>query len=132
MSGLAERSSSSAGATCGGPAARPARTNCFALSQPEATIRMVASVASRVFTNERSGVDGVSRGTCAPSARILAGAQESQVLAWVGAAPIVYGTVAAVVRRRVRRRLVTWGEPVVARRIYAPLAYAPRELLVEA
>jgi hypothetical protein len=65
-------------------------------------------------------------------AAFLDGAQESQVLAWVGAAPIVYGTVAAVVRRRVQRRLATWGAPVVARRIYAPLAYAPRDVLVQA
>ena len=65
-------------------------------------------------------------------AAFLDGAQESQVLAWVGPSPIVYGTVAAVVRRRLRRRLVTWGAPVVSRRVYAPLAYAPRELLTEA
>ena len=64
-------------------------------------------------------------------AAFLDGAQESQVLAWVGPAPIVYGTVAAVVRRRLHRRLATWGAPVVERRIYAPLAYAPRDVLVE-
>lgn len=69
-------------------------------------------------------------GTPEPAfAAFLDGAQESQVLAWVGAAPIVYGTVAAVVRHRVNRRLVTWRAPLVDRRIYAPLAYAPAESL---
>jgi hypothetical protein len=65
-------------------------------------------------------------------AAFLDGAQESQVLAWAGAAPIVHGVTAAVVRERIDRRLVTWGAPLVQRRIYAPLAYAPGEALVEA
>lgn len=65
-------------------------------------------------------------------AAFLDGAQESQVLAWVGAAPIVFGTVAAVVRERVDRRLVTLESPLIERRIYAPLAYAPAAALAEA
>ncbi|HEU4564222.1 MAG TPA: hypothetical protein VFS05_06230 [Gemmatimonadaceae bacterium] len=65
-------------------------------------------------------------------AGFLDGAQESQVLAWVGAAPIVFGTVAAVVRERVNRRLVTSEPPLIRRRIYAPLAYAPADALLEA
>jgi hypothetical protein len=65
-------------------------------------------------------------------AAFLDGTQESQVLAWTGPAPIVYGRVAASVRVRVERRLVTWGEPLVERRIYAPLAYTERESLEQA
>ena len=56
----------------------------------------------------------------------LDGTQESEVIAWDGAAPIVVGRVAAVVRVRVERRLVTWRQPLVRRRVYAPFAYTPR------
>jgi len=59
----------------------------------------------------------------------LDGTQRSQVLGWIGALPLVYGTSGAVVRERVERRLTTWGAPLVRHRIYAPLAYAPREEL---
>lgn len=62
----------------------------------------------------------------------LDGVQQSHVLAWVGAAPIVYGVTAAVIRVRTARRLLTWDAPLVNRRIYAPLPYAPAEALAEA
>lgn len=65
-------------------------------------------------------------------AAFLDGTQESQVLAWMGAAPIVYGRVAAVIRERVQRRLVTWRAPIVDRRLYAPLAYTGRQALESA
>ena len=58
-------------------------------------------------------------------AAFLDGVQESRVIAWSGPAPIVHGTVAAAVRRRTDRRLTTWEAPIISRRIYAPLAYAP-------
>ena len=38
------------------------------------------------------------------------GVQESRAIAWAGAIPVVHGRVAAVVRARVDRRLVTWGD----------------------
>jgi hypothetical protein len=57
----------------------------------------------------------------------LDGAQESRVLAWDLAAPIVEGRVSAAIRVRADRRLVTWGEPVVERRLYAPFRYTPRD-----
>lgn len=62
-------------------------------------------------------------------AAFLDGVQESRVLAWSGPAPIVYGTVAAAVRRRSGRRLATWDSPVVERRVYAPFAYLPKREL---
>ncbi len=62
----------------------------------------------------------------------LDGTQRSQVLGWIGALPLVYGTSGAVVRERIERRLVTWRTPLVQHRIYAPLAYAPREALERA
>jgi hypothetical protein len=54
----------------------------------------------------------------------LDGTQRSRVVAYVDGAPIVAGTVAAVIRRRVNRRLSTWGRgPLVRRRLYAPRAF---------
>jgi hypothetical protein len=65
-------------------------------------------------------------------AAFLDGTQESQVLAWTGAVPLVHGRVAAAIRVRTGRRLVTWGAPLVEGRIYAPLAYAAGASLVKA
>jgi len=58
----------------------------------------------------------------------LDGTQESRVLFYYDGLPVVYGTVAAVVRVRVNRRLVTWRRgPLVERRLYAPCAYLPAD-----
>jgi hypothetical protein len=65
-------------------------------------------------------------------AAFLDGTQESHVLVWSGAAPIVFGTVGAVIRERIDRRLRTWRAPRVLRRVYAPLCYAPRAELEDA
>lgn len=62
----------------------------------------------------------------------LDGTQRSQVIGWIGAYPLVHGTSAAVVRCRDERRLSTWLAPLVRHRIYAPLAYVPREPLESA
>jgi hypothetical protein len=59
----------------------------------------------------------------------LDGTQRSEVLGWIGALPLVYGTSGAVVRERTEKRLSTWDAPLVQHRVYAPLAYAPREEL---
>ncbi|CAN5874435.1 hypothetical protein BH11GEM2_BH11GEM2_36980 [soil metagenome] len=52
----------------------------------------------------------------------LDGTQRSQVATYVGVAPIVQGTVAAVVRERRDRRMHTWRAPLVETRVYAPRA----------
>jgi hypothetical protein len=59
----------------------------------------------------------------------LDGTQRSQVIGWIGAFPLVYGTSGAVIRERIDRRLGTWDAPLMRRRIYAPLAYVAREQL---
>ena len=59
----------------------------------------------------------------------LDGTQRSHVIGWIGAFPLVYGTSAAVVRSRTDRRLSTWEAPLVQHRVYAPLAYIPRDTL---
>ena len=55
----------------------------------------------------------------------LDGTQRSRVAAYVGTAPIVHGTVAAVIRERVDRRMQTWGAPIAETRIYAPRPVVP-------
>lgn len=42
----------------------------------------------------------------------LDGVQESHCVAWIGTVPIVHGRVAAVIRERIDRRLVTWRDDV--------------------
>jgi len=73
------------------------------------------------------------RGVPIPAFRaFLDGTQRSQVLGWIGAFPLVYGTSAAVVRWRTERRLSTWETPLVQNRVYVPLAYVPRAALEHA
>lgn len=50
----------------------------------------------------------------------LDGTQRSQVAMYVGVAPVIQGTVAAVVRERSARRMQTWRSPLVETRVYAP------------
>jgi hypothetical protein len=67
------------------------------------------------------------RGEATPEfAAFLDGTQQSHVARYEAGMPIVFGTVAAVVRVRRNRRLVTWGRgPLVARSVYAPRAHLP-------
>jgi hypothetical protein len=52
----------------------------------------------------------------------LDGVQESRVARVVRGVPIVWGRIAAVIRRRSNRRLVTWERPLIECRFYAPLS----------
>ena len=65
-----------------------------------------------------------------PEARFAAfldGTQSVRIVARHGGVPIVLGIVAAAVRERIERKLVTWSgcAPKVERRLYIPFAYAP-------
>lgn len=56
----------------------------------------------------------------------LDGTQTSRVLGYCDGMPVVFGSVAAVIRVRRNRRHVTWPRgPLVERRLYAPLSYLP-------
>jgi hypothetical protein len=55
----------------------------------------------------------------------LDGTQSSHALWYHDGLPIVWGTVAAVVRARRQRAMGTWGSPRVERRLYAPCRYLP-------
>jgi hypothetical protein len=57
----------------------------------------------------------------------LDGTQRSVVASHVRGAPIVHGTVAAVVRERRNRKMHTWNLPLVETRIYAPRKMLARE-----
>jgi hypothetical protein len=56
----------------------------------------------------------------------LDGAQQSHIADYAGTIPIVAGRTAAVIRWRIDRRMLTWGDGQVARaRLYAPLRLLP-------
>lgn len=55
-------------------------------------------------------------------AAFLDGIQTSRVWHRDGGMPIVFGHVAAAIRQRVDRRLVSWGDPVESGKLYAPLS----------
>jgi len=58
----------------------------------------------------------------------LDGAQESKVIHYADGVPIVFGRVAAVVRQRVLRRMVTWKRPLRRARLYIPRDLVPPTL----
>lgn len=62
----------------------------------------------------------------------LDGAQESKVIHYADGVPIVFGRVAAVVRQRVLRRMVTWKRPLCRSRLYAPRDLVPPTLWMRA
>ena len=53
----------------------------------------------------------------------LDGTQKSQVVCFVGSAPVVLGTVAAAVRERRERRMHTWQTPLIEHNVYVPRAF---------
>lgn len=60
-------------------------------------------------------------------AAFLDGVQQSRVVHYAGAAPIVHATVAAVIRERRERRLHTW-KHLLESRIYAPRRHIPPDV----
>jgi len=58
----------------------------------------------------------------------LDGAQESRVVHYCDGIPIVFGRVAAVVRQRVLRRMITWKRPETRSRLYIPRGLVPASL----
>lgn len=61
-------------------------------------------------------------GPTAAFSAFLDGVQESRVVCAPRGVPIVWGRIAAVIRRRSQRRLGTWERPIVECRLYAPLS----------
>lgn len=74
----------------------------------------------------------VANGEEAPPAfgGFLDGVQESRVIAYVCTVPLVVGRMGAVIRTRVDRRLVTWGDgPRVGEALYLPMGVLPADLV---
>ncbi len=102
------------------PEARPARVG-------ESTLELAvqASDAPRLIsaTVLEGGVMRARRVFDSPEPAFRAfldGTQRSEVVSYLGAAPIIVGRAAAVVRERRNRRMHTWGQPLRESRIYAP------------
>jgi hypothetical protein len=72
-------------------------------------------------------VPDFTRQTVSGFGAFLDGTQQVRLVAHHFGMPVVFGTVAAGVRVRVNRRLITWGHepPRVERKIYLPLRYLP-------
>jgi hypothetical protein len=72
-------------------------------------------------------VPDFTRHTVSGFGAFLDGTQQVRLVAHHFGMPVVFGTVAAGVRIRVNRRLITWGNepPRVERKIYLPLRYLP-------
>jgi hypothetical protein len=72
-------------------------------------------------------VPDFTRHTVSGFGAFLDGTQQVRLVAHHFGMPVVFGTVAAGVRIRVNRRLITWGHqpPRVERKIYLPLRYLP-------
>jgi hypothetical protein len=88
--------------------------------------RMAASTPLEGHAVRAVRVDG---DPAAGFAAFLDGSQRSRVVAYVDGLPIVLGAVAAVVRVRVNRKLVTWPRgPQVERWLYAPCSYLPSDV----
>jgi hypothetical protein len=84
--------------------------------------------AVRVDADDRDGTRDDGHGFGA----FLDGTQHSHVVRYDHGLPLVFGTVAAVVRVRRNRRLVTWARgPLVERRLYAPCHYLPPAVCIE-
>ncbi len=74
---------------------------------------------SRCDPLERDGARAVSMQAPTAVRAFLDGIQRSRLVGHVGGAPLVFGTVAAVVRQRENRRLVTWQTPRIRRALFA-------------
>ena len=72
-------------------------------------------------------VPDFTRDTVSGFGAFLDGTQQVRLVAHHFGMPVVFGTVAAGVRIRVNRRLITWAQepPRVERKIYLPLRYLP-------
>lgn len=102
------------------PDARPARAG-------EATLELASQgtdaprlMSATVLEGEALQAHPVSAPAGMAFRAFLDGTQRSEVVSFLGAAPIILGRVAAVVRERRNRRMCTWGEPQRAARLFAP------------
>jgi len=109
------------------PDAQPATNGQPALEVRQPSLEAPRVLSSPLLEGHALRAVRVDGDRTAGFVAFLDGTQESRVLFYYDGLPVVYGTVAAVVRVRVNRRLTTWARgPRVERRLYAPCAYLPR------
>lgn len=95
------------------------------LTDREMMARPVAAAGHDSTTAFAAGHD-----TTAAFAAFLDGVQESRVVAYLGTVPLVHGRTGAVIRARVDRRLVTWGDgPRIDDALYVPMAVVSGDVL---
>lgn len=84
-------------------------------------------IAATLLEDSVLGAHDIAGPPVARFAAFLDGTQRSRVIAHAGELPIVHGSVAAAVRRRVDRRMRAWDKvsPIVSEALYAPLAMLP-------
>jgi hypothetical protein len=95
------------------------------ISSDPPLLRSVQNVEGSSFRVVR--IPDLTRSSVSGFGAFLDGTQQMRFVGHHLGAPIVFGTVAAGVRVRVNRRLITWRHqpPRVERRIYLPLRYLP-------
>jgi hypothetical protein len=95
------------------------------ISSDPPLLRSVQSVEGSSFRVVR--IPDFNRSSASGFGAFLDGTQQMRFVGHCLGVPIVFGTVAAGIRIRVNRRLITWGQqtPRVERRIYLPLRYLP-------
>lgn len=84
-------------------------------------------ITARVIEGKTLRAHPATRATAPAFAAFLDGTQVSRPIAHADGIPLVHGTTAAVVRRRVDGRLGTWQQPLLERRLYAPLSLLPAD-----
>lgn len=102
------------------------------LSEPGAALEMMSAPAEQARLISSDVIEGttlrarpvVGEPTVGFSA-FLDGTQQSRVVHYARGLPIVFGTVAAVIRVRINRRMVTWRRPLVASALYVPKTFLP-------
>jgi hypothetical protein len=99
-----------------------------------ALVEHAAVLAHRIADARPGGTRGsTSKGVATGFAAFLDGIQQSRVVGHCGGIPVVLGKVAAVIRRRVDRRLTTYGRgPLHQRALYAPWDRLPSEYFAAA
>lgn len=83
-------------------------------------------IAATVLEGKSLREHPVDRAVAARFSAFLDGTQTSRAVSHVDGIPIVHGVIAAVIRRRIDRRLRTWDAPIVERRLYVPAAMLPQ------
>ena len=104
------------------PEARPARIGESTLELASLASDAPRLISATVIEGDAQGAHRVPEPPRTAFRAFLDGTQRSELVGHHGAAPIVLGHAAAVIRQRDDRRLHTWHVPLRESRIYAPRA----------